>query len=111
MESMTNAPYYLMKARNGYRMGNDKIIDGMIHDGLWDPYGNKHMGVLAEECAREYKVTRQQQDEYPKKVNFEKAFTLKPVFEKDGTVTAFNASNINDGAAAVVMMSKSKAES
>lgn len=151
MESMTNAPYYLMKARNGYRMGNDKILDGMIHDGLWDPYGNKHMGNIAEQTAREYKITREQQDEFskasyekaldaqkngyfkeqiipveikdrkgnvtvvdededPKKVKFEKASTLKPSFEKEGTVTAFNASNINDGAAAVVMMSKTKAE-
>jgi acetyl-CoA C-acetyltransferase len=151
MESMTNAPYYLMKARSGYRMGDGKIIDGMIHDGLWDPYSNKHMGNLAEQCAREYKVTREQQDEYakqsyqkaieaqkngyfkdqiipieikdkkgnvtivnededPKKVNFEKVISLKPVFEKDGTVTAFNASNINDGAGAVVVMSGEKAK-
>lgn len=152
MESMTNAPYYLMKARAGYRMGNDKIIDGMIHDGLWDPYGNIHMGVLAEQCAREYKVTREQQDEFakgsyeksldaikkgyfkdqiipceikdkkgnitvidtdedPGKANFEKAKSLKPVFDKEGTVTAFNASSINDGAAAIVMMSAAKAGS
>ncbi len=151
MESMTNAPYYLMNARNGYRMGDGKIIDGMIHDGLWDPYANKHMGNLAEQCAREYKITREQQDEYaklsyqraieaqkngyfkeqiipveikdkkgnvtivdededPKKVNFEKGVKLKPVFEKDGTVTAFNASNINDGAGAYVVMSREKAD-
>ena len=151
MESMTNAPYYLKQARNGYRMGDGKIIDGMIHDGLWDPYGNKHMGNLAEMCGREYKITREQQDEYakksyelaidaqkngyfkeqivpleikdrkgnvtvvdededPKKVNFEKAKTLKPVFDKEGTVTAFNASNINDGAGAVVIMSREKAD-
>ena len=151
MESMTNAPYALMKARNGYRMGNGELIDLMIHDGLWDPYGNKHMGNLGEACAREYKITRQMQDEYakssyenalnaiknghlkdaivpveikdrkgnvtlvdtdedPGKVNFEKAFSLKPVFEKDGTITAFNASNINDGAGAVVIMSKEKAD-
>lgn len=151
MESMTNAPYYLKQARNGYRMGDGKIIDGMIHDGLWDPYGNKHMGNLAEMCGREYKITREQQDDYakksyelaidaqkngyfkeqivpleikdrkgnvtvvdededPKKVNFEKAKTLKPVFDKEGTVTAFNASNINDGAGAVVIMSREKAD-
>ncbi|MCI0449139.1 MAG: acetyl-CoA C-acetyltransferase [Chlorobi bacterium] len=151
MESMTNAPYILKKARNGYRMGNGEIFDLMIHDGLWDPYGNKHMGNLGEQCAREYKVTRLEQDEYakssyekaldaikngyfkdaiipveikdrkgnltlfdtdedPGKVNFEKAFSLKPVFEKDGTITAFNASNINDGAGAVVIMSKQKAD-
>lgn len=151
MESMTNAPYALMKARNGYRMGNGEIIDLMIHDGLWDPYGNVHMGSLGEACSREYKISRQTQDEYakasyekaleaikngyfkeaivpveikdrkgnvtlfdtdedPGKVNFEKAFSLKPVFEKNGTITAFNSSNINDGAGAVVLMSKQKAD-
>ncbi len=151
MESMTNAPYALKKARNGYRMGNGEIIDLMIHDGLWDPYGNKHMGMLGEACGKEYKVSRQEQDEYakasyeksleaikngyfkdaivpiemkdrkgnvtlfdtdedPGKVNFEKAFSLKPVFDKEGTITAFNASNINDGAGAVVIMSKEKAD-
>jgi acetyl-CoA C-acetyltransferase len=150
MESMTNAPYALMKARNGYRMGNGEVIDLMIHDGLWDPYGNKHMGMLGEACAAEYKVTREQQDEYakgsyekaleaikngyfkdaivpvemkdrkgnvtvfdtdedPAKANFEKALKLKPVFDKNGTITAFNASNINDGAGAVVVMSADKA--
>jgi acetyl-CoA C-acetyltransferase len=132
-------------------MGNGELIDLMIHDGLWDPYGNKHMGNLGEACAREYKISRQMQDEYakssyektleaikngyfkdaiipiemkdrkgnvavfdtdedPGKVNFEKAFSLKPVFEKEGTITAFNASNINDGAGAVVLMSKAKAD-
>jgi acetyl-CoA C-acetyltransferase len=150
MESMTNAPYILKKARNGYRMGNGEIIDLMIHDGLWDPYGNKHMGNLGEQCAVEHKVTREMQDQYakgsyeksleaikngffkdaiipvelkdrkgnvtlfdtdeePGKVNFEKAVSLKPVFVKDGTITAFNASSINDGAGAVVVMSKDKA--
>jgi len=150
MESMTNAPYILKKARNGYRMGNGEIIDLMIHDGLWDPYGNKHMGNLGELCAVEHKVTREMQDEYakgsyeksieaikngyfkdaiipvelkdrkgnvtlfdtdeePGKVNFEKAVSLKPVFAKDGTITAFNASSINDGAGAVVVMSNDKA--
>lgn len=151
MESMSNAPYFLDKARNGYRMGNGSIIDSMIYDGLWDPYGNTHMGNLAEKCAREYKVSREQQDEYAKKsyekaiaamkngflkeeivsmelkdkkgnvtlidedeelkkVNFEKGMALKPAFEKDGTVTAFNASKINDGAGAVVLMSKKKSD-
>jgi acetyl-CoA C-acetyltransferase len=150
MESMTNAPYILKKARNGYRMGNGEIFDLMIHDGLWDPYGNKHMGMLGELCAAEHKVSREMQDEFakgsyekaidaiksgyfkdaivpiemkdrkgnvtlfdtdedPGKVNFEKAFSLKPVFTKEGTITAFNASNINDGAGAVVMMSKEQA--
>ncbi|HRJ85832.1 MAG TPA: acetyl-CoA C-acyltransferase, partial [Ignavibacteria bacterium] len=150
MESMTNAPYILKKARNGYRMGNGEIFDLMIHDGLWDPYGNKHMGMLGEQCAAEHKVSREMQDEFakgsyekaidaikqgyfkdaiapvemkdrkgnvtvfdtdedPGKVNFEKAFSLKPVFTKEGTITAFNASNINDGAGAVVLMSKEQA--
>jgi len=151
MESMTNAPYFLDKARSGYRMGNGKIIDGMVFDGLWDPYSNTHMGNIGEICAREKNITREQQDEYakgsyekaldaikngylkeqivpveikdrkgnvtlidedeePKKLNIEKGLKLKPAFEKDGTITAFNASKINDGAAAVVMASISKAD-
>jgi acetyl-CoA C-acetyltransferase len=151
MESMTNAPYFLPKARNGYRMGDGKIIDLMIHDGLWDPYGNVHMGMLGELCAKEFKISREAQDEYakgsyekaldaikngylkeqivpieikdrkgnitlisedeePKKVNYEKAKGLKPAFDKEGTITAFNASKINDGAGAVVMMSQKKAD-
>jgi acetyl-CoA C-acetyltransferase len=151
MESMTNAPYYLDKARNGYRMGNGKIIDGMIYDGLWDPYSNIHMGNIGEICARELKITREQQDQFakesyekaldaikngylkdqivpveikdrkgnvttieedeePKKLNIEKGLKLKPAFDKEGTITAFNASKINDGAAAVVIASKAKAD-
>jgi len=150
MESMTNAPYLLLKARNGYRMGNDTIYDSMIYDGLWDPYGNKHMGVITEMCAKKYNISREQQDEYakgsyekamnainngyfkdqiipveikdrkgnvvyvdtdeePGKGNIEKGMKLKPAFEKDGTITAFNASKINDGAGAVVLMSIEKA--
>jgi acetyl-CoA C-acetyltransferase len=151
MESMTNAPYFLDKARSGYRMGNGKIIDGMVYDGLWDPYSNIHMGNIGEICAREKNITREQQDEYakgsyekalgaikkgylkeqivpveikdrkgnvtiinedeePKKLNIEKGLKLKPAFEKDGTITAFNASKINDGAGAVIMASKTKAD-
>lgn len=151
MESMSNAPYILDKARGGYRMGNGKIIDMMIHDGLWDPYKNQHMGNITELCASEYKITREMQDEFakasyekaldaikngylkeqivpvelkdkrgnvtmveedeePKRVNIEKGMKLKPAFEKDGTITAFNASKINDGAAAVVLASKTKAD-
>jgi len=151
MESMTNAPYLLFNARNGYRMGNGTMYDSMISDGLWDPYGNKHMGNIAEQCARDYKVTREMQDDFakgsyekamkainngylkeqivpveikdkkgnitlvevdeePGKGNIEKGMKLKPAFEKDGTITAFNASKINDGAGAVVLMSKQKAE-
>lgn len=149
-ESMSNVPYYLDKARTGYRMGNSTIIDGMIHDGLWDVYNNYHMGSAAEMCSKEMNISREEQDAFaeesykralnaiekgffkdeiipveikekkgtiiisededPKKVNFEKGKTLKGAFEKDGTVTAFNSSNLNDGAAALVMMSADKAK-
>jgi acetyl-CoA C-acetyltransferase len=147
MESMSNAPYYLMQARAGYRMGNGQLIDGMIHDGLWDPYGNFHMGAAGDKCAKEYKFSREAQDEFAKE-SFRRAvsaqkeglFTaeiapvsvpqkrgeallvkddegpplgkpdkfssLKPAFSKDGTVTAANASSINDGASAVVLASE-----
>jgi len=66
MESMSNVPYYLEKARSGYRMGDGKIVDGMIYDGLWDPYANVHMGVCGDKCAAEYKVSREAQDDYSK---------------------------------------------
>ncbi len=150
MESMSNVPYYLNKARNGYRMGNGNIIDGMINDGLWDCYNDFHMGNAAELCAKELMIDRIQQDNFAKnsyekaisalengylkneitgveisdkkgtsiisedeelkKFNFEKGFNLKPAFQKDGTVTAFNASKINDGAAALIIMSSEKAK-
>ncbi|MEZ4296938.1 MAG: thiolase family protein, partial [Polyangiaceae bacterium] len=147
MESMSNAPYYLMQARGGYRMGNGQIIDGMIHDGLWDPYGNFHMGNAGDKCAREYKFSRETQDEYAKESfrravaaqkegHFtaeiapvsvpqkkgdplvvkddegppngkpEKFASLRPAFAKDGTITAANASSINDGASALVLASE-----
>lgn len=149
-ESMSNVPYYLDKARTGYRLGNGTVIDGMIHDGLWDVYNNFHMGSAAELCAKEMKISREEQDSFaeesykralnaiekgffneeivpveikdrkgtiivsededPKKVNFEKGKTLKGAFQKEGTVTAFNSSNLNDGAAAVVLMSADKAK-
>lgn len=149
-ESMSNVPYYLDKARSGYRLGNGTLIDGMIHDGLWDVYNNFHMGSAAELTAKEMNITREEQDAFaeqsyrralesiekgffkdeivpveikdkkgvvlisededPKKVNFEKGKTLKGAFQKDGTVTAFNSSNLNDGAAAVVVMSADKAK-
>ena len=64
MESMSNAPYALTQARTGYRMGPGKMVDVMIHDGLWDPYGDKHMGNCAEACASKYTFTREQQDDY-----------------------------------------------
>jgi len=147
MESMSNVPYYLDKARNGYRLGHGAVTDGIIRDGLWDPYKDFHMGNAAEICASEYKISRQEQDEYAiqsyrraatatesgyfkneiipvevpgkqvvtvtededyKKVNFDKIPTLKPTFQKDGTITAANASNLNDGAAAVVLVSGEK---
>jgi len=145
MESMTNIPYYLDKARSGYRLGHGSVIDGILRDGLWDPYKDFHMGNAAEICAAEYKITREDQDAFAaesykraaaakgyfkgeivpvevkgrqtvtisedeevKKVNYEKMPTLKPAFQKDGTVTAANASKINDGAAAVLLVSGEK---
>jgi acetyl-CoA C-acetyltransferase len=148
MESMSNVPYYLREARSGYRMGDGKLIDGMIFDGLWDPYNDYHMGQAGELCAKEYGLTRELQDEFAKKSyalaseaqksgafakeivpvpiaqkkgdpilvsedeepgrgdpsKFEK---LRPAFSKDGTITAANASSINDGAAALVLASES----
>jgi len=150
MESMSNSPYILEKARTGYRMGNAQLVDSMIKDGLWDVYNDYHMGNAAELCAKECNVPRDAQDEFavmsykraieaqnngyfaeeivpvpipqkggdpilvsedeePKKVKFEKIGSLKPAFMKDGTVTAANASKINDGAAALVVMSSEKA--
>jgi len=151
MESMTGAPYLLPKQRLGYRMGDGKVIDSMVNDGLWDHLNDFHMGVSAELCAEKYGVSRQDQDEFavrsydlslksaqagrfkdqivpvaipqkkgdPKIVDtdeglmessLEKISKLRPVFKKDGTVTAANASSINDGAAAVVVMSAEKAQ-
>lgn len=151
MESMSNVPYYLDKARNGYRLGHGQIIDGLVKDGLWDVYNDYHMGSAAELCASECNISREDQDNYAIEsykrsqkaqsegrfkteiaaveikdrkgelslidtdeeihaVKFEKIPALKPVFKKDGTVTAANASTLNDGAAALVLMSKAKAE-
>jgi len=151
MESMSNTPYYLDKARNGYRLGDGKIIDGLVKDGLWDVYNDYHMGSAAELCAVDCNISREDQDafavesykralksqadgkfkeeitpvelkdkkgeitlftddEEPKAVKFDKIPSLKPVFKKDGTVTAANASSLNDGAAALVLMSKEKAD-
>jgi len=147
MESMSNIPYYLDKARNGYRLGNGAIQDGILKDGLWDPYKDYHMGNAGELCSSTYNITREDQDAFAKesytraanawkscyfskevvpvtiagktpvtvsedeefkKANFEKMPTLKPAFTKDGTITAANASKINDGAAAVVLVSEEK---
>ena len=150
MESMSNVPYYLNKARAGYRLGNGEITDGILKDGLWDVYNDFHMGAAAELCATECNISRNEQDDYAiesykrtanaqksgkflneivpveitdrkgeiflfnedeevKTVNFDKIPFLKPVFNKEGTVTAANASTLNDGAAALVLMSKEKA--
>lgn len=141
MESMSQAPYLLPTARVGMRMGNQSAIDAMVHDGLWDPYGNAHMGKFGDQCAAQYGFSREEQDAYAKS-SYEKAiaaqkagyFTaeiipvmavsqdeeparylpekiplLKPAFGKEGTVTAANASKVNDGAAAVVVMEAAEA--
>ncbi len=150
MESMSNAPYLLEKARTGYRMGDGKVVDSMVKDGLWDVYNDYHMGNAAELCARECHIPRDVQDEFaaasyrraieamdkgyfkdeifsvevqgktgaaqveedeePRKVKFEKMPQLKPAFDRNGTVTAANASKLNDGAAALVLMSEEKAQ-
>jgi len=154
MESMTNAPYLLMNARKGFRLGDQKVVDAMVHDGLWDVYNDYHMGTTGENVAEKYHITREQQDEYalnshrkaisaikecrikgqivpvelPAKkkgapptlfsidespredTSAEALRALKPAFKKDGTVTAGNAPGVNDGAAALVVMSADKAK-
>lgn len=151
-ENMSQAPYLLKNARSGFKMGNQNLIDSMIHDGLWCAFNDYHMGVTAENLASQYHITRQEQDEFAARsqaraakaieegkfkdeivpveipqrkgdpiifdadefvrpgTTVEKLSALRPAFKKDGTVTAGNASGINDGAAAVVVMSKKKAE-
>lgn len=149
-ESMTNAPYLLLNARNGYRLGHGELKDSIITDGLWDVYNNIHMGSCAESCARDFSFTREEldqfaiesykraneavnsgrfdeeiypiiqtskageiaisKDEEPGKVKYDEIPSLKPVFEKNGVVTAANASSINDGAAALLVMSEEKAK-
>ncbi|SMC31500.1 acetyl-CoA C-acetyltransferase [Sporomusa malonica] len=151
MESMTNAPYLLEKARSGYRMGHGKLVDSMIQDGLWCAFNDYHMGITAENVAAQYGISREDQDqlafesqekaikaiqsgafkkeivpvtikgkkgdstfdtdEYAKSgTTIEKLGGLKTAFKKEGTVTAGNASGINDGAAALVIMSADKAK-
>jgi acetyl-CoA C-acetyltransferase len=151
MENMSRVPYYHEKARLGYKMGHQKLVDGMIHDGLWDVYNDFHMGNAAELCAKEFKINREEQDAYalksynraqnaqgnglfkaeictveipmrkadpvqfnmdeePGRVKQEKVPTLKPVFDQNGTITAANSSSINDGAAAVLLMSEKNAK-
>ena len=151
MESMSNVPYYLPSERFGSKLGHTQALDGIIKDGLWDVYKDYHMGSAGELCAREMKISRQDQDNFAiesykrsseatkngyftdeiikvnirdrkgnvtevtedeevSKVNFDKIPDLRPVFEKEGTITAANASSINDGAAALLVMSREKAD-
>ncbi len=151
MESMSNIPYYLMKARTGYRYGHGELLDGLQYDGLTDIYNHCAMGVCADNTAKEMNISRKEQDDYAiasykrsatswsggkfndeivpveitdrkgntslfsedeeyKNVNFEKIPSLKPTFTKDGTVTAANASTLNDGASALLLMSKEKVQ-
>jgi acetyl-CoA C-acetyltransferase len=150
-ENMSAAPHVLQGSRDGFRMGDAKLIDSMISDGLWDVFNNYHMGATAENVAKKYEISRREQDEFaaasqqkaeaaqkagrfkaeiaPFEIVTRKGTTvfdsdeyiragttaealgeLKPAFSKDGTVTAGNASGLNDGAAAVMMMSARKAE-
>lgn len=151
MESMTNIPYYLPKARYGYGYGDGKLLDGLTKDGLTDVYNQQAMGVCADNTAKEHNISREEQDEFAiqsykrsaastesgmfkeeivavdvpqrkgdpitvtedeefKRVKFEKIPSLRAVFSKDGTVTAANASTINDGASALILASKEKVE-
>jgi acetyl-CoA C-acetyltransferase len=151
MENMTMAPYYLEKARFGFRMGSGTLQDHMVHDGLWDIVNDFHMGISNDLCSEKYGVSREDQDRYavesyrrtlesintgrfqdeivpvsiprrkgdpvifsqdecPRETNYELMAKMKPAFQKDGFATAGNASIISDGAAAVVVMSREKAE-
>ena len=150
MENMSLSPHLLQNSRTGSKMGNSKLVDSMINDGLWDAYNDKHMGSCGEMCAEKYNFSREEQDEFAKqsyvksqnatneglfakeivpvevsnrkesmiidkdeepfKVKFDKIEKLRTVFKKDGTITAANASTINDGAAACILMSSKKAE-
>ena len=151
MENMSLAPYLLPQARQGYRMGNGVVVDSMIHDGLWDVFGDKHMGIYGDQCAAKCGFTRQAQDDFavrsytrarrataegvfddeivpveikskkgstvvsddeePARFNEEKLRALRPAFGGEGTVTAGNASSINDGAAALVVIADSRCAS
>ncbi len=152
MENMSLTPYYLEKARSGYRMGHGQLLDHMIHDGLWDIVNDFHMGMSNELCSEKYAVTREEQDRYatesylramvsinsgkfkdeivpveipqrkgdpvifdqdecPRETSYEGMAKMRAAFKKDGVGTAGNASIISDGAAAVIVMSREKAES
>jgi acetyl-CoA C-acetyltransferase len=150
METMSMAPYYLEKARTGYRMGDGKLIDHMIHDGLWDGVNDFHMGISNELCSEKYNVSREDQDRFaaesysktlaaiaggkfkdeimpvpiktrkggilfdqdecPRETSYDSLAAMKPAFKPGGVTTAGNASIISDGAAAVVVMAREKAE-
>jgi len=151
MENMSQVPHYFTKGRNGQKLGDMKIIDGLVIDGLTDVYNKVHMGVCAEKCAKDHKISREEQDNFAiesykkseiawenekfsneivpieiinrkkevenitedeeyKNINIEKVSKLRPVFDKEGTVTAANASTLNDGASALVLMSMEKAK-
>jgi acetyl-CoA C-acetyltransferase len=150
MESMSRSPYLLEKARTGYRLGHGQLVDSVIRDGLWDAYGDVHMGTCADRCGAKYAFTREQQDDFavqsyiraqaaaangvtaaeivpvaapagkstlmvaedegPKRFDEKKLRQLRPAFGKDGTVTAANASSLNDGAASVVVLSAERAK-
>lgn len=148
-ENMSSIPYYIPKARYGYKYGNGELVDGLMHDGLWEVYNGFPMGNCADNTAKEMNISREQQDEYAiksykrsaasweagrfkdeivpveipqrkgdpiifsedeeyKNVNFDKIPGLRPVFSKEGTVTAANASTINDGASSIILMSEEK---
>jgi len=150
MENMSAVPHYLDKGRNGQKLGDMKLIDGLVKDGLTDVYNRVHMGNCAEICAKDMNITREEQDAFAiesynrsvksweegrfndeivpvsvsqkrgedliisedeeyKNVRMDKIPTLRAVFEKDGTITAANASTLNDGASALVIMSSEKA--
>lgn len=150
MESMSRAPFFLPGARDGMRLGHGRLLDSMIHDGLWDPYDDVHMGDCAEMCAAHYRFSREAQDafalesyrrareatekglsaaeivpvevpqrkgepllvdrdEEPFRVDLERMASLPPAFREDGTVTAANASKLNDGAAALVLTTAERA--
>jgi len=151
MESMSNVPFYVPKARFGYKYGNAEFVDGLVKDGLFEAYYKFPMGNCADNTAKEMNISREEQDQYAiqsykrsaeawangnfkeeivpaqiagrkgdvitidedeefKNVMFDKISSLKPVFDKEGTVTAANASTMNDGASAIILMSKEKAE-
>ena len=151
MENMSQVPHYFAKGRSGQKLGDMKLIDGLVMDGLTDVYNKVHMGVCAEKCASDYNISREEQDEFAlesyhkskiawengkfsneivpveiqnrkkeienitddeeyKNINIEKVSQLRPVFDKEGTVTAANASTLNDGASALVLMSMEKAK-